>query len=82
MTWNSAPNVRSKKSIRDQPGKAVNQASYSIKHELIATDPANSEEPLGFGVTADVMHARMRVGDQLDKGSITISANYSGDKFA
>ena len=82
MTWNFAPNVRSRKSIQDEAGKVKGQAAYSVKHEPIATIPANCEEPLGSGVVADVMHARMRVGDQLVKGSIGISSNFTGDKLA
>ena len=54
----------------------VGQAAYSVRHEPIATVPADCEEPLGSGVVADVMHARMRVGDQLVKGSIGISADF------
>ena len=60
----------------------MDQAAYGIKHEPIATVPANCEEPLGSGVVADVMHARMRVEDQLVKGSIGISSNFTGDKLA
>ena len=41
LTWNSAPNVRSRKSIQDQAWKAVGQAFYSVKHERFATIPAN-----------------------------------------
>ena len=82
MTWNSAPNARTRKSIRDEAGKVVGQASYSVKHEPIATVPADCEKPLGSGVVADVMHARMRVGDQLVKGSIGISSDFTGDKLA